>query len=60
LNKKADLINSIALTEQVLDEFPNNYNNNKFTPMIVDDMPSSVFVGDLLDDRVDNPELEVT
>ena len=53
-------MNSIALTEQELDEFPNNYNNNKFTPMIVDDMPSSVFVGDLLDDRVDNPELEVT
>ena len=53
-------MNSIALTEQVLDEFPNNYNNNKFTPRIVDDMPSSVFVGDLLDDRVDNPELEVT
>lgn len=50
---------SIALTEQVLDEFPENFNHKPFAPLIVDEIPSSVLVGDFLDDRP-NPELEVT
>ena len=35
-----------------------HYDHKPFTPLIVDDIPSSVLIGDLLDGE--NPELEVT